>query len=39
MPREDIRHCHADLDGPAVPLARNVHEARFGFNHDVVPRV
>ena len=37
--REDVGDGDADLDGPAVPLARDVHEARLGLDHDVVPRV
>ena len=39
VPREDVGHRHADFYGPAVALACNVHEARFGLDDDVVPWV
>jgi hypothetical protein len=35
--RQDVRHCHADLDGPAVLLACDVHESGFCFDDYIVP--
>lgn len=34
--RHDIRDRNADFDRRPVPLPRDVHEAHFGFDHDVV---
>lgn len=33
----EIRHGDADLNGRAVAAARDVHQAEFGLDHDIVP--